>query len=116
MEYSHRVENGICILSFSGKIVENEIDGIRDSILAAVNPDANKGLVIDLEEVPYLDSSGIGFFVWIFKKFKKTDAFEAPLTICHLSSQNQKLFSLTQLDKLIRIYPTFDEAYNVLVN
>jgi anti-sigma B factor antagonist len=60
-----------------------------------------KFLVIDLERVEFLDSSGLGALVGIARKIK---ANEAILKLAHLNERVRKVFEITRAFTLFDIY------------
>ena len=66
-----------------------------------------KKVVVDLEKVNYIDSSGLATLVEILKKTKSQGG---SLGLSGLSDKVKSLFEITKLDKLFVILRTQDEA------
>ena len=66
-----------------------------------------KKVVVDLEKVNYIDSSGLATLVEILKKTKSQGG---SLGLSGLSDKVKSLFEITKLDKLFLILRTQDEA------
>ena len=66
-----------------------------------------KKLVVDLEKVSYIDSSGLATLVEILKK---TRSQGGSLGLSGLSAKVKSLFEITKLDKLFLIANSQDEA------
>ena len=64
-------------------------------------------VVVDLEKVNYIDSSGLATLVEILKKTKSQGG---SLGLSGLSDKVKSLFEITKLDKLFLILRTQDEA------
>ena len=64
-------------------------------------------LVINLEEVTYMDSSGIGTLVEVFRR---VNAYEGKLGLCGLNDRVHSVFEITKLDHFFKIYDTEAEA------
>jgi anti-sigma B factor antagonist len=60
-----------------------------------------KYLIVDLAEVGFMDSSGLGALVSALKSVK---AAEGEMIVCSLSEQVQMLFELTSMGKIFKIY------------
>ena len=71
---------------------------------------ANAGLVIDLSELTFMDSSGLGALVSLLKIGDKNRG----IAIAGPQEAVQALFRLTRMDKVFRIYPTLDGAVDAL--
>jgi anti-sigma B factor antagonist len=67
------------------------------------------GILIDMEEVRFVDSSGIGALI---TTFKKVQALEGELKLCSLTEQVRSIFEMVRVDKILEIYPTREEALN----
>lgn len=64
-------------------------------------------LVVNLQEVTYMDSSGIGALVQVYREVK---AYEGGLRLCGLTDRVHGVFEITKLDQFFEIYPTEAEA------
>ena len=70
--------------------------------------DADKtNLIIDLNEVRFIDSSGLGVLV---SGFKNASARNGVLLLCCMQPQVKSMFELTRLHRVFDIYATSDEA------
>jgi len=66
-----------------------------------------KDLLIDLKEVRFIDSSGLGVLV---SGFKNASARQGSLKLCGLQSQVKSMFELTRLHRVFDIFQTVDDA------
>jgi anti-sigma B factor antagonist len=64
-------------------------------------------VAIDMGKVEYIDSSFLGALV---SAFKHLITFKAEVVLVGLSKDITNLFSLTRLDKVFKIYNTFDDV------
>lgn len=65
------------------------------------------GVVVDLKEVRFIDSSGLGALV---SGFKNASSRQADLKLSGMQSQVRSMFELTRLHRVFDIYTTMDEA------
>ncbi|MDX1978165.1 MAG: STAS domain-containing protein [Pseudanabaenaceae cyanobacterium bins.68] len=65
-----------------------------------------KYLVVDLDDVGFMDSSGLGALVSALKSVK---ASNGEMVVCGLSEQVQMLFELTSMGKIFKIYGNVQE-------
>ena len=68
-----------------------------------------KNLIIDLREVRFIDSSGLGALV---SGFKNASTRQGSLKLSGLQTQVRSMFELTRLHRVFDIYPNTDEALN----
>ena len=66
-----------------------------------------KDLLIDLKEVRFIDSSGLGVLV---SGFKNASARQGSLKLSGLQSQVKSMFELTRLHRVFDIFQTVDDA------
>ncbi|HUJ75808.1 MAG TPA: STAS domain-containing protein [bacterium] len=107
MIFSHRMEDGTCIVAIDGNIA---LDGVNEAKVFLKphldNPEV-RAMVMNFEKVNFIDSSGIGLIVSIFKAMQHK---EGKLALSNLSPKNMEIFSITRLNKILDIYPTEAEA------
>ena len=107
MIFSHRVENSVCLVGIEGNIA---LDGVNEAkaFLKPHMEDPNvKSIIINFEKVNFIDSSGIGLIVSVFKTMQQK---EGRFAISNLSKKNEEIFSITRLNKILEIFPTEKEA------
>lgn len=111
------VENGDCV-----KQVRNAGADIIVSLEGAIDlhraPDAHRALVsacderpkrliVNLTDVTYMDSSGIGTLVEVFRR---VNAYKGQLVLCGMNDRVHSVFEITKLDKFFKVFRTESEA------
>lgn len=66
-----------------------------------------KDLIIDLKEVLFIDSSGLGVLV---SGYKNSSTLHGNLKLSNLQSQVKSMFELTRLHRVFDIFTTVDDA------
>jgi anti-sigma B factor antagonist len=66
-----------------------------------------KDLLVDLKEVRFIDSSGLGVLV---SGYKNASTHQGSIKLCNLQTQVKSMFELTRLHRVFDIYQTIDEA------
>jgi len=66
-----------------------------------------KSLLIDLKEVRFVDSSGLGVLV---SGYKNASTKQGSVKLCGLQTQVKSMFELTRLHRVFDIFQTVDEA------
>ncbi len=64
-------------------------------------------LVVDMSKVPFVDSSGLGALI---SGMKATRLAGGDLRIAQVGEQARLILELTTLDKVMKLYPTVEEA------
>lgn len=69
--------------------------------------EGNKQLLIDLKDVRFIDSSGLGALV---SGFKNATTYQGDLRLCSLQPQVKSMFELTRLHRVFEIFASPAEA------
>lgn len=64
--------------------------------------ETGRHVVLDLSNIEFMDSSGLGSLVRVLKRAETTEAF----SLCNLHDAVAALFALSHLDRAFRIIPT----------
>lgn len=81
-----------------------------DQLKAEINrifEQGTKDILLDLKEVRFIDSSGLGVLV---SGFKNASTRQGSLRLCGLQTQVKSMFELTRLHRVFDIFQTVDEA------
>ena len=103
MDVKRVEENGVAIFSVNGEINIGTSPELRKQF----EKSPAKKVVVDLEKVNYIDSSGLATLVEILKKTKSQGG---SLGLAGMSDKVRSLFEITKLDKLFAIYADRNEA------
>lgn len=106
MEISQREKNGIVILDIQGEIDLYNAPEIKDTIQKLIE-EQKYNIIINLEKVSYIDSSGIGALISSLSNLKK---YQGGLKIINVYASVKKVFELTKLTSFFEIYDSEDEA------
>ncbi len=101
-------DNGVTVLI---KVNEDRLDAhnsgeLKTQMLTYFDEGKNN-LVIDLNAVRFVDSSGLGSLV---SGFKNASARNGNLKLCGLQPQVRSMFELTRLHRVFEIFPDAEEA------
>jgi anti-sigma B factor antagonist len=94
------------VVSVNGEIDVHTGPALRDHLLAAL-AQGDDLLVVDLSQVSFLDSSGLGVLVTVHKRARLTDG---ELRIAGCRQPVATIFQITALDRAFCIYPTVEDA------
>jgi len=111
MEFTSCEENDILELSLNGDLIgENSGSGILEAANEAINGEVNLCLV-DIENVKYINSSGIGVLITLLTKFRNQGG---EVVIVKPSDHVKKLLIITKLTAIFKISDTREGAAQVL--
>lgn len=86
-------------VSVTGEIDAYTAPKLREELLPLAEG-KNKVITVNLKDVSYMDSTGLGVFVGLFKQLNKN---EGELKLVALSDRLKRLFELTGLSKIMNI-------------
>ncbi len=95
----------IQILEPAGILNANEGNELRRKINDVVEKGA-KTVLIDMKNVDFIDSSGLGALVSAMQDIKKA---EKKLFICSINAQVKMLFELTKIERVLNILSDKEE-------
>lgn len=106
MELKTAVYNGILVIT----VDENRIDAavaVRfKDMMKQLTGRASGRVIVDLSAVNFVDSSGLGAVVGSMKQLGRGRRMD----LVGLSASVDKVFRMTRMDSVFRIYKTLDEA------
>ena len=107
MTFSHVIKDNALIISLSGDLIgENNGPGLMEIIASAIN-DSVLQCVIDISQLRYINSSGIGVLITILTKFRNKGG---EVYLLRPSESVQKLLVITKLNAIFQIVQTEEEA------
>jgi anti-sigma B factor antagonist len=110
MDIKERVVSGVSVLDLSGKIVLGEGDGqIRDRIKDLL-ADGQKRILLNLGEVCYIDSAGLGALISSYTTTKRQGG---NLKLVSLTRRIQDLLAIT---KLITVFETHENEAEAIAS
>jgi len=99
------VRDGFAVISVSGEVDAHAAPALSEALSEVTEPGAR--IVVDLTDVNFLDSTGLGVFVTALKHLRELDG---SLALVITSPRVKKVFTLTGLDALIPLHETLAQA------
>lgn len=106
MQISINEREGISICRVEGEIDVNTAPQVKKAFDKVIKEKREK-VIINMEKVDYIDSSGLATLVELLKNFRK---YGAQLKLVSLSGKVRSLFEITKLEKLFDILEKEEEA------
>ena len=108
MQIEERVVNNVTILDLKGKITLGEGDEVlKDKINSLIQQD-RKRILLNLGEVPYIDSAGLGEVVRTYTTVSRQGG---QLKLVNLT---KRITDLLMITKLLTVFETFDTEQDAL--
>ncbi len=106
MEVQMRDQENVAILSLNGRLDLASGATLKEHLKKLTDKETLQ-VHLNLAEVEFINSSGLGALVSIMKE---TRLHKGRLTLSNLASYVQEIFEITQLSHIFEIYPTEEEA------
>ena len=113
MNYQHEVKDDILIMRLSGDLIGEE-SGLN--LVGLANDFLNKDIklcIIDISQLRYINSSGIGVLITILTKFRNKSG---EVFLIKPSENVKKLLIITKLNAIFNIVDDEQEAIDKLKN
>ena len=100
--------NGVIVVRFDNVNRFNALiaDPVKEQLKGYFNK-SNTRLILNLEGIDFVDSTGFGVFLSIMKTANNNYGF---FKICNISTEVMELFKLLQLHNVFEIYNTLDDC------
>lgn len=103
---STRSEGPFTVVEVSGEVDVYTAPRLREAVVSAID-DGNTRLVIDVDKVEFLDSTGVGVMVGALKKVRSSGG---TLDIVCTQPRLLKIFDITGLDKVFGLHASVADA------
>ena len=102
LKFTNREVDGVSVVALDGRIVlGEESNALRERVKALV-AEGKKKIVLNMANVTFIDSAGLGTLVAAHHSAKSQGA---ALKLCHLGSKFQEVLQIT---KLLTVFEVFD--------
>ena len=97
----------LLVVELSGELDHHSAQEVRTKIDDRLDRQDIKKLIFDFSEVSFMDSSGIGV---IIGRYKKLSIRNGVVVIANVSGSIKRIFELSGIFKIIKVYKSVDEA------
>jgi anti-sigma B factor antagonist len=99
---------GVDILTLKGRLTVGEASAVREKV-SAVAAAGHVNVLLNLEHVEYIDSTGLGAMVICFTSLKKAGG---ALKLVNPNKRNVELLLLTKLHTIFEVFADEQDAVN----
>jgi anti-sigma B factor antagonist len=99
---------GVDILSLKGRLTVGEASAVREKVSSVLAGGQSK-VILNLEHVDYIDSTGLGALVICFTSLKKAGG---ALKLVNPNKRNVELLLLTKLHTIFEVFADEQDAVN----
>lgn len=98
--------DGCAVLAVSGEVDVATVPRLREQLHGLVAQGTNR-IIVDLDGVDFLDSTGLGVLVGALKRVRSNDG---ELSLVCTQPRIRKVFEVTGLTKVFSLFDSVDEA------
>lgn len=106
------MDQQVKVVKLNGIINTSNSQELRQNITHLQESGA-KIVLVDCQDVTFMDSSALGALVLAFKTLRAADT---KLVFCSINEQVRILFELTGMDKVFEIFPSQDDFHQVVLS
>ncbi|MGM0549417.1 MAG: STAS domain-containing protein [Bacillota bacterium] len=105
-------EKEIAVLKFDGELIFDNSNQLKEEAKNRLSTEEKiKNLLIDLSQVSYLDSSGVGVLLSLFKFMRNRSG---SMAIANANDKIRRVFEVTKMTEIISVYDNVEQALNEL--
>lgn len=101
------LRKNILIIRLKGELDQDSVTSLKYRVSEVIDKYRIKNLVINMSEVPFMDSSGIGFIIGRYTQIKQR---KGKVVICSMNEIVERIFNLSGLKKICLVAKTEIEA------
>ncbi|WP_027724412.1 anti-sigma F factor antagonist [Tuberibacillus calidus] len=100
------IKQEVLCIRLEGELDHHTADILRERVTEALNQHLIRHILLNLERLEFMDSSGLGV---ILGRYKEIAAMGGEMVVCSISAPVKRLFEMSGMFKIIRFEE--DEAY-----
>ncbi|TDL34683.1 anti-sigma F factor antagonist [Jeotgalibacillus sp. S-D1] len=101
------IKKDVLLLRMQGELDHHATEKIRGELITLMEEQNIRHLVLNLAELDFMDSSGLGLMLGRYKHLQKR---EGSMIICAISAPVKRLFEMSGLFRIMIIEPSEDQA------
>ncbi len=94
------VKGDVLIVRLSGELDHHEAEVLRDKWKDMLYSNPVKHIILNLEDVSFMDSSGLGV---VLGRYKEVIQLGGEMVVCSISPPVKRLFEMSGLFKIVRL-------------
>jgi anti-sigma B factor antagonist len=108
LDIRESLREGVVILALKGRLTVGEASAVREQV-TGVAAGGNVNVLLNLQHVEYIDSTGLGAMVICFTSLKKAGG---ALKLVNPNKRNVELLLLTKLHTIFEVFADEQDAVN----
>ena len=100
LEVTFDIKRDVLIVRLAGELDHHEAEILRNEWKDMMYKNAIKHVILNLQSVSFMDSSGLGV---ILGRYKETLQLGGEMVVCSLTPAIERLFDMSGLFKIVRL-------------
>ena len=105
------LKKNMLIIRLKGELDQASAEKLKYRVSEVIDKYRIKNLVINMNEVPFMDSSGIGFIIGRYTQIKNRNG---KIIVCMMNDSIERIFNLSGLKRICYVARTEEEATKCL--
>jgi len=107
--FKQQMIEDVVVVKLLKRLARENVPEFKENIIPLMEKSESDKLILDLSDVEWVDSAGIGVLVLLYKRMKEKDKL---IKFVHNSQKLTEIFTILKLDKIFEILPDVDTAVN----
>ncbi len=105
------IKKNLLFIRLRGELDQSTTENLKFRVSEVIDKYYIKHIILNLEKVGFMDSSGIGFIIGRYSQIKKR---QGKIVICSMNNIIERIILLSGLKKICLIAKSEEEAQNYL--
>lgn len=101
------IKGNVLCVRLQGELDHHTSGQLREQVETALDQHRIKHILLNLEQLTFMDSSGLGVILGRYKRIKNADG---EMVVCAISPSMKRLFEMSGMFKIIRLEKSEDFA------
>ncbi|MUK87216.1 anti-sigma F factor antagonist [Ornithinibacillus sp. L9] len=111
LSYTFDVREDVLIVRLAGEIDHHESESLREKWKETMYTNSVKHVILNLEAVSFMDSSGLGV---VLGRYKEVLQLGGEMVVCEVPPSIKRLFEMSGLFKIVRLEESEEFALETL--
>ncbi|PLT28269.1 anti-sigma F factor antagonist [Peribacillus deserti] len=104
---NQEIKDNILCIRLSGELDHHSAEELKEKASAAIEKHGIQHIILNLEELSFMDSSGLGVVMGRYKQIKQK---HGEMIVCAISPPVKRLFDMSGLFKIIKLEVSEENA------
>lgn len=107
LNFEFEIKDNILLLRLIGELDHHSAEPLREKISSLIEQQQIKHVILNLAQLQFMDSSGLGVILGRYNQIKKRDG---EMIVCAISPIIERIFEMSGLFKIVQLTKTEQSA------